>query len=151
MGSVKYIAICLAFITTGLFPAFGGIIVLEGYYQNQNIYVQNSFSSSGVGFCTYEVTINGEVSTDEINSNAFEIDLVPHQIKIGAPVEIRIKYKDDGCFPTVLNPSALKPNPTFETIDVNVDNKGILKWTTINEKTSHFKISPCLSERFFLH
>ena len=49
-----------------------GVIVLEGHYQGKNLYVQNPFAGSGVGFCTFEVTINGEVTTDEVNSSAFE-------------------------------------------------------------------------------
>ena len=32
-----------------------GVIVLEGHYQGKNLYVQNPFAGSGVGFCTFEV------------------------------------------------------------------------------------------------
>ena len=44
-----------------------GVILVEGSYQNQNLYIKNSYRSSGVGFCAYEVRINGTVSTDEVN------------------------------------------------------------------------------------
>ena len=60
-----------------------GVIVLEGHYQGKNLYVQNPFAGSGVGFCTFEVTINGEVTTDEVNSSAFEIDFANFQMKVG--------------------------------------------------------------------
>lgn len=115
------------------FPLVAGVIVLEGFYQNRNVYVQNSIGGYGVGFCVYEVSVNGEVSTDETNSSAFEIDLRQHRLEIGAPVVIMIKHKDDGCLPKVINPDALKPNPTFETIYLNVEENGLLQWTTVNE------------------
>jgi hypothetical protein len=112
---------------------FSGVIVIDGYYQNKNVYVQNAISSSGVGFCVYEVRVNGELSTDEVNTSAFEIDFSQFNIHVGAPVTILIKHKDDGCFPRVLNPEVLKPNPTFETVFISVENNGLLKWTTVNE------------------
>jgi hypothetical protein len=111
-----------------------GVIVLEGEYQNRNIYIQNSISYSGVGYCTYAVLVNGQHSADEINSDAFEISLDQFQLEIGASVLIEIKYKDDGCIPKVLNPDALLPNPTFETSSISIDNKGSLQWSTNNEK-----------------
>lgn len=114
-------------------PLFAGVIVLEGFYQNRNIYIQNSVGGYGVGFCVYEVSVNGEITTDETNSSAFEIDLKQHRLEYGASVVIMIKHKDDGCLPKVINPDALKPNPTFETIYMNVEDNGLLQWTTVNE------------------
>ncbi|MBL4652484.1 MAG: hypothetical protein JKY53_06405 [Flavobacteriales bacterium] len=110
-----------------------GVIIIEGEYQNRNIYIQNSISYSGVGYCTYAVLVNGQFSTDEINSDAFEISLDQFQLEIGAPVMIEIRYKDDGCIPKVLNPNALLPNPTFETSNISIDNRGNLQWSTTNE------------------
>ncbi|MBT6439841.1 MAG: hypothetical protein HOK72_09040 [Flavobacteriales bacterium] len=111
-----------------------GVIVIEGEYQNRNIYIQNSISYSGVGYCTYAVLVNGTFSTDEINSDAFEISLDQFHLELGAPVLIEIKYKNNGCVPKVLNPDALLPNPTFETTNISIDNQGNLQWSTINEK-----------------
>jgi hypothetical protein len=113
--------------------AHAGVIVLEGKYQDKNIYVQNSVSSLGVGYCVTEVRVNGSITTDEINSTAFEIDLSALGIKFGDNVVIEIKHKD-GCAPKVLNPEALKPKPTFDTKNIMVDQTGILKWTTQNEQ-----------------
>jgi hypothetical protein len=113
--------------------AQAGVLVLSGYYQKENIYVKNSISYTGVGFCTYEVVVNGQVSTDEINSEAFEIDLSQFQFKVGDPIEIHIKYKDDGCMPKILNPNALAPNPTYQLHDIYVDEKGVLHWEADNE------------------
>lgn len=112
--------------------AHAGIIVLEGQYQGKNLFVQNPYSAAGVGFCTYEVTVNDDISTDEINSSAFEIDLTAFNLKLSDPVVIKIKHKD-GCAPKVLNPEVLKPKSTFEVSSIEVTDDGILKWKTTSE------------------
>lgn len=113
-------------------PAMAGVIVLEGNYQGKNIYVQNPFASEGVGFCTFEVQVNGKTTTDEINSSAFEIDLTFFQLALGTPVEIKIKHKDD-CKPRVVNPEVLKPMSTFEVTALGISKDGKLNVTTTNE------------------
>ena len=113
--------------------SFAGVVILEGQYQEKNIYVANSLSSVGVGFCTYEVRVNGNITTDELNSSAFEIDLTMHGLNLGQNVFIEIKYKED-CSPKVLNPGALKPHPTFDTQDIKVDDEGVVKWSTTGEQ-----------------
>lgn len=108
-------------------------IVIKGIYQGVNLYVRNPFSSTGVGFCIYEVTVNGQVTTDEINSSAFEIDLSFYNLKKGAPVSIVIKHKD-GCVPKILNEEVLKPKSSFVVTSIKLnkaDNK--LEWKTIEE------------------
>jgi len=114
------------------FTSYSSTIVLDGIYQGKNIYVMNPFASSGVGFCVYEVTINGKMSTDEINSSAFEIDLSIFQFNVGDKVIIEIKYKDN-CLPKVLNPEVLKPKSTFTTVSISVERDGSLNWTTSGE------------------
>lgn len=109
-----------------------GTIILEGNYQGKNIYVQNPFSGTGVGFCTYEIRVNGNVTTDEVNSSAFEIDLSVHQLQIGDKLVIQVKHKDD-CKPKVLNPEVLKPKSTFEVVAMDIDNEGVMKWSTKGE------------------
>lgn len=110
-----------------------GTIVLEGKYQQKNVYIINSVAEAGVGFCVYEVTVNGEVTSDEINSHAFEVDLSIYGFKLGDGVVITVKYKD-GCEPRVLNPGALEPQPTFETMDIDLSAGGLLTWKTVNEQ-----------------
>jgi len=109
-----------------------GVIVLEGNYQGKNLYVQNPFAGSGVGFCVSEVRVNGNVTTDEIASSAFEIDFRNLQLKIGDKVEVKISHKDD-CKPKVLNPEVLKPKSTFEIINMSVDKDLTFKWSTKGE------------------
>ncbi|MCQ2227578.1 MAG: hypothetical protein MJZ01_06710 [Bacteroidales bacterium] len=109
-------------------------LVVKGTYQGENIYVRNPFAPSGVGFCAYEVTVNGMITTDEINSSAFEIDLSVYGFSIGDEVSVAIKYKDD-CTPMVLNTYALqvKTPAKFESIAVK---DGVLTFSTSGETGS---------------
>ncbi len=129
MKKILFALIGLVVSNTGF---SNGVIILEGNYQGKNLYVQNSFAASGVGFCVQEVKVNGNVTTDEITSSAFEIDFRNLQLKMGDRVEVRITHKDD-CKPKILNPEVLKPKSTFETLSIAVDKDLILKWTTKGE------------------
>jgi hypothetical protein len=125
-----FIILSLTFVTKGF--SQGGVIILEGNYQGKNLYVQNPFGSGGVGFCVNEVLVNGNITTDETNSSAFEIDFKPHKLNIGDKVEIKIKHKED-CKPKVLNPEVLKPKSTFEVMSMTIDKDGTVKWSTKSE------------------
>ncbi|MBT6438838.1 MAG: hypothetical protein HOK72_03960, partial [Flavobacteriales bacterium] len=80
-----------------------GIIILEGKYQNKNIFVSNAYGSEGYGYCTYEIRVNGDLITDGVNSSAFEIDLNNFKLELGDAVIIEIRHKR-GCTPKVINP-----------------------------------------------
>lgn len=129
---MKYLsAILLCLIST---VAISGNIVVEGNYQGKNLYVRNPFAGSGVGFCTFEVTVNGSVTTDEWNSSAFEVDLTTHNLDIGDRVVVVIKHKDDcGVGPKVLNPEVLNPRSTFEIQSIEINDQGVLNWKTTGE------------------
>lgn len=127
-----YLLLLLSVILTTKGFSQGGVIILEGNYQGKNLYIQNPFGSGGVGFCVTEVLVNGNITTDEVNSSAFEIDFKPHKLQIGDKVEIKIKHKED-CKPKVLNPEVLKPKSTFEVISMTVEKDGTLKWSTKSE------------------
>jgi len=118
-----------------VFISKAGVLVVEGKFQNKNVYIQNSFGANGVGFCATEIKVNGVVTTDEVNSSAFEIDLTAMNIKLGQKVTIEILHKSD-CIPVVLNPEVLKPRPTFEVVSMNINSSDILKWTSKNESGS---------------
>jgi len=109
-----------------------GIIILEGKYQNKNIFVSNAFGSEGFGYCTYEIRVNGDLITDEINSSAFEIDLTNFKLELGDDVIIEIRHKR-GCTPKVINPGGLTPKPTFVTEEITVGEDGFLEWITTDE------------------
>jgi len=113
-------------------PAWAGIIALDGRYQGKNLFVQNPFAEAGVGFCVYEVTVNEQIATDEINSSAFEVDLANYGMKVGDAIRVRIKHKD-GCMPVVLNPEVLRPKSTFEVVQQSMTPDGVYRWTTTNE------------------
>lgn len=130
----KFLLFTLCIVLVSM-SAQAGVIVLEGQYQLRNIYVLNGKSGSGVGFCTYEVTVNGQVTSDEINSEAYEIDLSIYGFELGDDLIVKIKHKDD-CTPRVINPGALQPLPTFDVKNITVSEDGILKWTTSNEQGS---------------
>jgi hypothetical protein len=85
---MKKISFLLLFFAASTAQLWAGIIVIEGKYQDKNLYVQNGYAGNGVGYCTYEVSINGQTSTDEVNSSAFEIDFAAFQIKPGTPVVV---------------------------------------------------------------
>lgn len=113
--------------------ALAGNIVLEGNYQGKNLYVKNAFAGTGVGFCVFEVTVNGSVTTDEWNSSAFEIDLSILDLELGDQIVVVIKHKDDCPTPKVLNPEVLNPKSTFKTQSINVSSDGLLTWKTTDE------------------
>ena len=58
-------------------------IDVAGLYQGENLLVVNETNPDGVGFCCYEVRVNGLVTADQVNSHAFEIDLRSHGIALG--------------------------------------------------------------------
>lgn len=108
-------------------------IKVEGIFKGQNIFVTNPFAASGVGFCIYEITVNGQVAMDELNRSGFEIDLSHYHFAQGDPVCVVIKHKD-GCTPKVLNPEVLKPQSTFSVTAMKVDKTGRLTFTTKDER-----------------
>ena len=118
------------------FTASSEEMTITGIYQGENLFVMNPFASSGVGFCVYEVTVNGQITTDEINSSAFEIDLSVFKLNIGDKVVVVIKHKEN-CKPQVLNEDVLQPKSTFKVLEIVYDRKtNSLTWTTSGEKGS---------------
>ena len=128
----KIVCICLLFFCFTWAFANAGVLIVEGKYQQKNLYIQNGFSSNGVGFCAYEVKVNGQITTDEVNSSAFEIDLSSFKLKAGDRITIEIGHKD-GCMPKVLNPEAIKPRPTFDMLSIDINRDAVLTWGTKNE------------------
>ena len=123
----KLLIVTVSCILFSAASALAGIIVIEGNYQGKNLYIQNPFGSSGVGFCVTEVLVNNQVTTDETNSSAFEIDFKNFKLKLG-----EIKHKDDRK-PKVLNPEVLRPRSTFEIVSMKLEKDGLFKWSTKGE------------------
>ncbi len=109
-------------------------LVLKGVYQGKDLYVKNPFGNDGVGFCVYEVYVNGELTRDEINSSAFAIDFSILGIEIGQSVDIVLNHKE-GCGPLDLNSEAIKPHSTFEIKSIAVKSNSLI-WTSDKESGS---------------
>ncbi len=121
------------FLSVGFLSA--ATLVIEGKFQNKNIFVNNGYGILGVGFCTKEIKVNGQITTDETNQTSFEIDLRGLQFKFGEELIIEIEHSDD-CLPKVLNAEDLKPKPTYEMLMMNVTPEGLFKWSTKEETGS---------------
>lgn len=121
----------ISFITLISIPTLGQKMVLEGFYTGENIYIQNPFTSSGVGFCSDSVYVNGTRTTDSVHSSAYKIDLEVLDLKVGDSLKIVIFHKAD-CLPKVLTSTASPPSIIiFEK--TYVDSNGTLTWKTKRE------------------
>ena len=128
---MKRLGILLSFLFAFVMFSQAKVTVLKGVYQEKDIYIKNSFSSEGVGFCIFEVLVNGDVTSDEINSSAFVIDLHLYGFKVGDPIEIVIRSKED-CQPVVINEEAILPASTFNVVSYELNGNN-LSWTSIRE------------------
>ncbi len=106
-------------------------LVIDGVYQLKNLYVQNYYSGS-VGFCAVEVKVNGNITTDEINSSAFEIDLTALNLNYGEKILVEIYHKKD-CTPKILNIEDVRPMPTFVILAAHGSSDGLITWITEDE------------------
>jgi hypothetical protein len=107
-------------------------LILQGTFKEKDLYVKNPFSADGVGFCAFQVEVNGQVSSDEVNSSAFIVDLQQYGFEIGQEVEVKILHKDN-CQPQFINPEAIAPEPTFEITSIRLEPNGMLLWKTVLE------------------
>ena len=131
-GIINRYVFFVLFLSFPLYSLGKGEIKLKGIYKGENLYVENPYSSSGVGFCVSEILVNGNTTIDEINSSFFEIDLSIYNFKYGDLLNIVITHRD-GCVPRVLNKEVLTPASTFEMQIIVVDKSGFLKWATLKE------------------
>ena len=112
-------------------------MTLQGFYQGVNMYVQNPFVATGVGFCVIQCKVNGKIIDTvsfpkfELYSSAFEIPLTEMGFKEGDSVKIEILHHND-CKPkTIYNPPP--PNKPMDFIDFWVDSNSVFHWKTKNE------------------
>ncbi|RUT77749.1 hypothetical protein [Ancylomarina longa] len=125
----KFALIFFLFLTTF---AQGEKLEMSGIFLGKNLYVMNPFADSGIGYCVYEVTINGQTTSDEINSSAFEIDLNAFHFDLGEKINIVLRFKN-GCLPKIINPEVIEAKASFVLQSATVNKKGILEWTTRGE------------------
>lgn len=105
---------------------------LGGLYQGENLLVVNDPSADGVGFCCYEVRVNGMLTSDAVNSHAFEVDLGALGLTLGKGLSVRLKHRS-GCVPRVLNPEVIQPIPGFQLVSFDAAPTGEVSWVTEGE------------------
>ncbi|MCH1576218.1 MAG: hypothetical protein L7S67_08080 [Flavobacteriales bacterium] len=105
---------------------------LGGLYQGENLLVVNDPSADGVGFCCYEVRVNGMLTSDAVNSHAFEVDLGALGLTLGKGLSVRLKHRS-GCVPRVLNPEVIQPIPGFQLVSFDAAPTGEVSWVTVDE------------------
>lgn len=130
---MKALITTLALLFSG-FIGFAEVIVISGVYQGKDVYVKNPVTTSGVGYCVFEVVVNGNITSDEVNSPAFAVDLAAWGFKLGDPIEIILRCKEK-CDVKIINPEVIYPNSTFEILDISLSSTGLLKWETKQETT----------------
>jgi len=124
----------LALVLMAWFPLQGQQAVeLSGLYQGENLLVVNETNPDGVGFCCYEVRVNGQLTADEVNSHAFEVDLRSQGIVLGKGLSVRLIHRA-GCAPRILNPEVVKPSPGFELVNFEASSTGNVMWTSSEER-----------------
>ncbi|MCH8330843.1 MAG: T9SS type A sorting domain-containing protein [Bacteroidetes bacterium] len=137
----------LIFVLVGLLPSYAsaqvnfstvalvdtGMLILQGTYQGENIYVNNPFNAFRSQYSVIGATLNGK-DIEGFSSSTFEVDL--SEIKLKAYVNIELTYRKRGFrLPEVLNPGAIRSKSTFELVgQVEVD-KEMIEWDTRGESS----------------
>ena len=129
---MKLNSILFCFLLVCVQPSLCRSIVLNGCYHGKDVFVQNPQNDDGIGYCVWEVQVNGLVTLDTINASTFRITLSSYGFSIGDSVHIVIKHRKD-CTPIVLN-DAIGPIFSFEIVKMKVDSSQILQWVTRNEQ-----------------
>lgn len=121
-------------VLTSIF-ASAEVVVISGIYQGKDLYVKNPTTSEGIGYCIFEVLVNGNITSDELNSPAFAVDLQVWGLKHGDPLEIVLRCKEN-CDVKIINPEVIYPNSTFEIATLTLTAEGMLSWTTTKETSA---------------
>lgn len=103
-----------------------GVIVLEGNYTGENIWIQNPFTGNGTGFCVQKVSVNGKEVPFE-QSSAFQIDLRSMGLAKGEKISIRIEHKDN-CKPKVIPPVHGGTPRNFDVLWIKFIGDSLLSW-----------------------
>ena len=105
-------------------------LVLSGFYQGKNLFVQNPLSTDRQSFCTQEVYLNDQKVMSGIRASAYEIDL--SALQSNDAVKVRIVH-GEGCAPKVLNPQVLRSTAVaFQFLSFTV-SKDAIRWDTSGE------------------
>ena len=83
------------------------VLLYNGFYYGKNIYINNPLSEEKVGYSVITIYVNDRLVTDYINSHIIEINFSKLQIKLGEPIQICIKHKQNA-IPIILNPEVIQ-------------------------------------------
>ena len=108
---------------------------LCGIYKGENLFVENPYIYANGSFCVTEILVNENITTDEIGSSFFEIDLSLFNLKYGDFVSVIIKHQK-GYTPRILNAEVLTPTTCFQVKTISLNKVGLLFWSTTNEHGS---------------
>jgi len=114
--------------------ALAEVVIISGIYQGKDLYVKNPMTADGGGYCVYSVLVNGQETKDQLNSASFAVDLATWQLKIGDPLEIVLRCKEN-CEVKILNPEVIYPSSTFNVTACTISPTGALEWKTEKEST----------------
>ena len=78
----------------------------SGTYSGKSLFFHVTNYSKTTGTCIKQVAVNGQVTTDELNTTAFEIDFKNFKMKIGDKIIVKIIFKK-GCEFKCLNEEVL--------------------------------------------
>lgn len=130
--------VCLLF-SLAAFPQDS--LVLQGHYNGKNLYVINPTVVVGKdsSYCVKKVTVNNQITKDEIHSNSFQIDFFQLGLQNGAAVNVCILYCK-GCTPKVVNPEALQTKSNFSFVSAKIDKSAKFTWTVKGDLYSSFTV-----------
>jgi len=104
-------------------------LFINGNYFGENLVVINPLQNNR--FAVESVEVNGNKTSDEINSSVFEIDLSVLGLNQGDSVNIVINYFSSIEKPIIYNPEVLESNNSFSFETIYIDKKtNKLVWTT---------------------
>lgn len=108
-------------------------IVLTGKYYETNLYIYNP--SVADSFSIYMVVINGDTITEDLNTNAIEVDFESFNLDIESEVMIAVYF--DSLFPPFfVNPEVLY-SPTKFKFSKPRFRKDLLSWRTYGDVSEY--------------
>jgi len=115
----------------GIAKSDTGIIIIEGTYRGQNVYINNPYNAFRNSYAVISATLNGSFIPN-FNSSTFEVDLAT--FRRGEYVNIEIQYKRSGYNPPlVLNPKAVRSRSTYEMVGLISVTDDLIEWHTRDE------------------
>lgn len=127
--NIRLIFVFFLFIST---IASSQELNIRGVFTGANVYMVNPFVDSEDRFTIDSISINNKKYTEDLESSAFEIDLIHMGFKLGDDLRFSIYYKDS-IKPSILNIDAIKALSSFEMGKAYVDKDQFFNWQCSNE------------------